>query len=99
GMADDGGLTILGGSYPTTSPHISDDVHAMTNWLEAAGLPVYHAEVDLGSRGRWHRVLAGAYQDQDAARRDVARLKAAAPTLDPRIVDARAATAVGMGLP
>jgi type II secretory pathway predicted ATPase ExeA len=98
-LPDDAGLTILIGSYPTTSPHVSDDVRAMTNWLEATGLPVYHAEVDLGSRGRWHRVLAGAYQDQDAAQRDVARLKAAAPSLDARIVDARAATATGIELP
>jgi type II secretory pathway predicted ATPase ExeA len=98
-LPDDAGLTILVGSYPTTSPHISDDVRAMSNWLEAAGLPVYHAEVDLGSRGRWHRVLAGAYQDQDSAQRDVARLKAAAPALDARIVDARTATAMGIDLP
>ena len=30
---------------------------------------------DLGSRGRWQRVLAGAYTDSQAARRDVERLQ------------------------
>ena len=64
----------------------------MTNWLESAGLPVYYAEVDHGPGGRWHRVLAGAYTDEDVARRELERLKAAAPTLDPRLVSARAAT-------
>jgi hypothetical protein len=85
-------MTILVGSYPTASPRISDDVRAMTNWLESAGLPVYYAEVDHGPDGRWHRVLAGAYTDADVARRELERLKAAAPALDARVVSARAAT-------
>jgi type II secretory pathway predicted ATPase ExeA len=86
-------VTILVGSYPTASPRVSDDIRAMTNWLESAGLPVYYAEVDHGPGGRWHRVLAGAYTDEDVARRELERLKAAAPALDARVVSARAATA------
>jgi hypothetical protein len=85
-------MTILVGSYPTASPRVPDDVRAMTNWLESAGLPVYYAEVDRGLGGRWHRVLAGAYTDADVARRELERLKAAAPALDARVVSARAAT-------
>ena len=44
------------------------------------------AEVDLGSRGRWQRVLAGTYIDVDRARREAERLKAAVPGLDGRVV-------------
>jgi len=88
----DATLTILVGSYPTASPRVSEDVRAMTGWLEAAGFAVYYAEVDHGPGGRWHRVLAGAYTDEDAAKRDLDRLKAAAPSLESRIVNARAAT-------
>jgi type II secretory pathway predicted ATPase ExeA len=85
--------TILVGSYPTASPRVSDDVRAMTNWLEGTGLAVYYAEVDYGPGGRWHRVLAGAYADEDVARRELHRLKSAAPLLDARVVSARDATA------
>ncbi|HEV3058948.1 MAG TPA: AAA family ATPase [Vicinamibacterales bacterium] len=85
-------LTILVGSYPTASPRVSDDVRAMTNWLEGSGLAVYYAEVDYGPGGRWHRVLAGAYADEDVARRELHRLKTAAPLLDARVVSARDAT-------
>jgi type II secretory pathway predicted ATPase ExeA len=85
-------VTILVGSYPTASPRASDDVRAMTTWLELTGLPVFYAEVDHGPGGRWHRVLAGAYTDEEAARRDVERLKTIAPTLDARIVSASYAT-------
>jgi len=95
----DANVTILVGSYPTASPRVSDDVRAMTTWLESAGLPVYYAEVDYGPGGRWHRVLAGAYNNEESARRDVARLKAAAPSLDARIVDARTATSAGIETP
>ena len=85
-------MTILVGSYPTASPRVSEDVRAMTNWLESTGLPVYYAEVDHGPGGRWHRVLAGAYTDADVARHELERLKAAAPALDAHIVSVRAAT-------
>jgi hypothetical protein len=88
----DATVTILVGSYPTASPRVSEDVRAMTGWLEAAGFAVYYAEVDHGPGGRWHRVLAGAYTNEDDAKRDLDRLKAAAPSLESRIVNARAAT-------
>jgi general secretion pathway protein A len=88
----DATLTILVGSYPTASPRVSEDVRAMTGWLESAGFAVYYAEVDHGPGGRWHRVLAGAYTDEDAAKHDLDRLKAAAPSLESRIINARAST-------
>jgi len=91
----DATVTILVGSYPTASPRVSEDVRAMASWLEAAGFPVYFAEVDHGPGGRWHRVLAGAYTDEDAAKRGLDRLKAAAPALEARIVSTRAASASG----
>jgi hypothetical protein len=91
----DATLTILVGSYPTPSPRVSDEVRAITTWLETAGLPVYYAEIDHGPGGRWHRVLAGAYTDEEAARRDVERLKALAPTLEARVVSASYATSTG----
>ena len=61
---------------------------ALTEWLEASGFRVFHAEVDLGPRGRWQRVLAGAYTDSQTARRDAERLKAAAPQSDAHLVSA-----------
>jgi hypothetical protein len=91
----DATVTILVGSYPTASPRVSDEVRAMTTWLETAGLPVFYAEIDHGPGGRWHRVLAGAYTDEEAARRDVERLKALAPTLEARVVSASYATSTG----
>ena len=91
----DATVTILVGSYPTASPRVSEDVRAMASWLEAAGFPVYFAEVDHGPGGRWHRVLAGAYTDEDAAKRGLDRLKAVAPALEARIVSTRAASASG----
>jgi hypothetical protein len=64
----------------------------LTDWLEQGGFRVFYAEVDLGSRGRWQRVLVGAYTDQEAARGDVERLKAAAPESDAHLVTAGFAT-------
>ena len=88
----DAGATILVGSYPATSPHTSEDVRAMTVWLETAGLPVYYVDVDRGPSGHWQRVLVGAYSDERAAREDLALLKSAAPMLDARILSAKLAT-------
>jgi type II secretory pathway predicted ATPase ExeA len=84
-------VTILVGSY-ADSPQSPDEVRAMTTWLETAGLHVFHADVDRGSAGRWHRVLVGAYPDERMAREDLDLLKTAAPSLDARIVSARLAT-------
>ena len=66
----------------------SSAIRAVTEWLEASGFPVYYAEVDLGERGRWQRVLAGAYTDPEAARADAARLKTSVAGADARIVSA-----------
>jgi type II secretory pathway predicted ATPase ExeA len=77
-----GPFRILVGSYPMGA----DDVRTMTAWLEAAGFRVFYDEEDFGSRGRWQRILAGAYTDPEAARRDAERLKAAAPAIDARVV-------------
>ena len=83
--------TILVASYSASAPDSAADVRTLTEWLESSGYPVYYSEVDLGPRGRWQRVLAGAYQDQHVARRDADRLNAAAPSLDARVVSIAAA--------
>ncbi len=87
-------LTILVGSYPLWSPESAGEIRSITEWLEASGFHVYFAEVDLGSRGRWQRVLAGAYTDPDAASRDVMRIRSADPASDAQVVSARFATGV-----
>jgi general secretion pathway protein A len=88
----DAALTILVGSYPLAEATAAADVAALTDWLEGSGFRVFHAEVDLGSRGRWRRVLAGAYTDPQVARRDEERLRAAAPQSDVHLVSAGFAT-------
>jgi hypothetical protein len=84
----DAAFTILVGSFPIGVETTPGDVSATTDWLEASGFRVFYAQVDLGSRGRWQRVLAGAYTDSQAARRDAERLKAAAPQSDVHLVSA-----------
>jgi len=103
-LPSDAAATILIGSYPISGP---DDVRAtssgavlaVTEWLESAGYHVYYAEVDLGDRGRWRRVLAGAYPDAEAARADQARLKTSVAGADARIVPAGIATGLVAALP
>ncbi|HXI29942.1 MAG TPA: AAA family ATPase [Vicinamibacterales bacterium] len=90
----DAALTILVSSYPVGDASTPRDVDALSRWLDASGFAVFHAEVDLGSRGRWHRVLAGTYTDVDAARRDTERLKATVPGSDPQLLTG--ATARGL---
>jgi len=84
----DAALTILVGSYPTAEPSTADDVHVLTDWLEASGFRVFYADVDLGSQGRWRRVLAGAYVDSAQALGDVSRLRTAVPSSEARVVSA-----------
>ena len=84
----DATFTILVASFPVGLETTGSDVTAMTDWLEASGFRVFYAELDLGSRGRWQRVLAGAYTELQAARRDAERLRAAAPQTDVRLVSA-----------
>jgi type II secretory pathway predicted ATPase ExeA len=90
----DAELTILVGSYPASSSDSTDAVQALTDWLEASGFAVFYADIDLGVRGRWHRVLAGAYTDPQLARRDAERLSAAAPSTDAHVV--KVAFAIGL---
>jgi general secretion pathway protein A len=91
-LPTDAALTILVGSYPLAEATAAAEVAALTGWLEDSGFRVFYAEVDFGSRGRWQRVLAGAYTDPQAARRDEERLKAAAPQSDVHLVSAGFAT-------
>ena len=87
-------LTILVGTYPAITPIESGQIRSMAEWLEMAGFRAYLTELDLGSRGRWQRVLAGAYTDPEMASHDLDRLKNAAPGLDARIVST-ASLAIG----
>ena len=88
----DAALTILVSSYQVTEPTAAVEIQALTGWLESGGFRVFYAEVDLGSHGRWQRVLAGAYTDPETAGRDLNRLKAAAPASDVRVVSVGFAT-------
>ena len=76
-----GRFAILIGSYPSGS----DEARQVAAWIEASGLAVNRTDVDLGSYGRWQRILAGTYTDAETARRDADRLKAAA-AIDGRVV-------------
>jgi len=91
-LPDGVGLTVLAGSFPLTDPATGAAVRSLTEWLEASGYRVYYAEVDLGSRGRWQRVLVGAYTEVEMARDDAIRLNSAAPNLGARVVTAEFAT-------
>ena len=92
-------LTILVGAYPAGASTTPDAVRDMTDWLETSGFQVFYAEVDLGSQGRWRRVLAGAYTDPEMARRDAARIMAAAPQLDAHVIGAEAAAGAAPSAP
>jgi type II secretory pathway predicted ATPase ExeA len=92
-------LTILVGSYSLTGSESvrlasRDAIRSLTDWLEASGFPVYYAEVELGSRGRWQRVFAGAYIDPETAGADVARLQRTAAGAEARIVAAGSANRI-----
>src|SRR4051794_7758625 len=84
----DAAFTILVNSFRVGLESTFEDVASTTQWLETSGFRVFYAEVDLGPRGRWRRVLAGAYSDSRAALRDVQRLKGAAPESDAHLVSA-----------
>jgi type II secretory pathway predicted ATPase ExeA len=90
----DAAFTILVGSYPLGQSETATEVASVTGWLEASGFRVFYAEVNLGSRGRWQRVLAGAYTESRTAGRDAERLRAASPQNDIRLVSA--GFAIGM---
>lgn len=99
-LPDTAAYTVIVGSFPIDGIAGPEDtsaqrLDALTRWLEREGFGVYYAEVDLGSRGRWRRVLAGAYNDIRAARTDELRLRAQGA--DARTV--AAATATGVVVP
>lgn len=80
-------VTVLVDSYPAQTK-FEPAVQELTQWLEASGHRVYYEDVDLGPQGRWRRVLAGTYDDHEyeTASWDAARLKAAAPVLEARVL-------------
>jgi type II secretory pathway predicted ATPase ExeA len=78
-LPDGTAATILAGTFFLGDPAAPAAIRALTDELEASGHQVYYAQVDLGSRGQWHRVLAGAYTDSGAADHDARRLNARRP--------------------
>ena len=102
-LPPDAPLTILVGSYPSVSAAPGDNVEnvgeagtagsirALTEWLETSGYAVYYADADLGPKGRWQRVLAGAYTDPRAAQRDADQLNAVIPGANARVIEAASA--------
>ena len=87
----DTALTVLVDSY-REGAQSERAVRELTTWLEASGHRVYYERVDLGANGRWWRVLAGAYAEHqyETASWDAARIKAAAPVLQARVITAAA---------
>jgi general secretion pathway protein A len=92
-------FTILVSSFPDGPASTASNVASTTEWLEASGFRVFHAQVHLGSRGRWQRVLAGAYSDSQSARRDMERIRAAAPESDAHLVSAGFAIGLAAAAP
>jgi type II secretory pathway predicted ATPase ExeA len=86
-LPPDTAITVLVESYPI-DPKTEPAIQEITKWLEASGHRVYYEDVDLGQQGRRRRVLAGTYTDQEyeTAFWDAARLKAAAPVLEARVL-------------
>ena len=80
-------LTILVGAYPVSSASSDRDIRALTEQLETSGYDVYYADVDLGPKGRWQRVLAGAYTDVQIARREADRVNLVVPGAEARVID------------
>jgi general secretion pathway protein A len=83
----DAALTILVGAYPASSASSERDIRAVTERLEASGYDVYYANLDFGAKGRWQRVLAGAYTDPQVAQREADRVNAVVPGAGARVVD------------
>jgi len=81
------GLTILVGTYPASSAGFERDIRALTERLETSGYDVYYADVDLGPKGRWQRVLAGAYTDPQVAQREADRVNLVVPGAQARVID------------
>ena len=91
-LPDGTAATILAGTFFLGDPATPAAIRTLTDELEASGYRAYYAEIDLGSRGRWQRVLAGAYTDAAAASADARRLNGARSALSARAVTAAFAT-------
>src|SRR5204863_409548 len=78
-------LHRLSGGIPRLTNLICD--RALTERLEASGYDVYYADVDLGPKGRWQRVLAGAYTDLQIAWREADRVNLVVPGAEARVID------------
>jgi general secretion pathway protein A len=86
--------TILVGSFSLADPAAAAAIESLTARLEAVGYKVYYAEVDLLARGRWLRVLAGAFNDAETARVEASRLSSAIAV--PAVYGASAGLATGI---
>ncbi len=71
------GYTVVVASYSVTAGASAAQVTSLTSRLEKAGFTVYYADVDLAARGRWRRVLVGAFAGLDEARNAEAQLRQA----------------------
>ncbi|HEY3042751.1 MAG TPA: AAA family ATPase, partial [Vicinamibacterales bacterium] len=88
GLPPDAPMTILVGAYSASSASFERDIHTLTERLEASGYHVYYADLDLGPRGRWQRVLAGAYTDPQVAQHEADRVNLVVPGADAHVIDA-----------
>jgi hypothetical protein len=75
------------GAYPVSSASSDREIRVLTERLEASGYDVYYSDVDLGPKGRWQRVLAGAYTDSQLARREAERVNQVVPGAEARVID------------
>jgi general secretion pathway protein A len=80
-------LTILVGAYPASSASFEGDVRALTERLETSGYKVYYADLDFGPKGRWQRVLAGAYTDPQVAGHEADRINHLVPGAEAHVID------------
>lgn len=81
--ASTGRYLVQVASFSSTS-----NANRLSEQLRAAGLPVLLDTVDAAA-GRLHRVRVGPYDDQSAADAAVARVRAEASDINPRVIDLR----------
>ena len=84
GLPSDAAMTILVGTYPASG---AGDIQALTERLETSGYTIYYADLDLGPKGRWQRVLAGAYTDPQVAQREADRVNLVVPGAEAHVID------------
>jgi type II secretory pathway predicted ATPase ExeA len=83
--------SVVVASYPVAeledpSSRSGAELERLTHRLRELGYDVNFAEVDIKSRGRWRRVLAGGYPDLEEARREAARLRATREFADAQVL-------------